>query len=438
MTTPLAVTNPEAIKERLHHEFGPSRMEYLDNCAAFQNRQFTSDAADEGTMLHDLMEAMVKMVANKMATNTLDQLKGWVREQNELTEEQVTYLRFCCTRVDALLARKPIAIHVEINVKLKGTLGDEFNHGYLDVLLEFAGGVGVLIDYKFGWVPVPIAEVNLQGKNYTAGLFQMFPQLQKIGVRFYQPKLNDETGHVFYRHEVPQIISRLEGVVGRAKYVQKHPEEAQRFMAAGKYCEYCKHADKCAVLANHRALFAKQFHALPAPPSIAGLSISRPEDWALARYWVDIIEIGLEDFKKRAMEFAEQNGGELRTTLPSGEEIVYEVRERGADRVLGNAVEVAEVLKEYVTPAEILGAAKLSVTNLEPVVKTAMVEANKAAGLPKLTKKAAWERAEAVLTANGLLSRPDTTIKFLQMKKQQKTLDTSGQPTTPLLTQPNT
>lgn len=415
-------TSLQVTTERAHHEYGPSRMEYLDSCAAFQNRQFTSEASEEGQMLHDIMENVLQQVKLKHFTRTLPQIDNWVTTSNELTEEQIVYLRFCCKRIDSLLEKNPIAIHTELNVSVVDN-GVELNHGYLDVLFEWPT-FGVLIDFKFGYIPVPHAEINLQGKNYAAGVFQMFPTLQKIGVKFYQPKINNQTEALFHRAQLSDIIARLQGVVGRAKYVQKHPDRAQEFMAPGPYCEYCKHADSCAVLANYRALFAKQFHQLPAPAPISGLSLDRPEDWALARYWVDVIETGLEDFKKRAQEVADANGGELRCTLPNGEEVLYTMKERNSNRVLGAAPEVAEVLKDYVTLEEVMGAADLALTRLEPIVKSAMVEQRKLQGGPKLTKKAAWEQATATLEANGLLSRPDTKIRFLQLKKQQKVLTT--------------
>lgn len=404
-------------------------MEYLDSCAAFQSGGGTSEASEEGTMLHDIMEGMLQQVKAGAYALTLPQISDWVTVNNELTDDQVSYLQFCCRRLDALLIRKPLKVETEINVQVTGSTGSEFNHGYLDVWMEFAGNVGVLIDFKFGWVPVPHAEINLQGKNYAAGLFQLYPNIEKIGVKFYQPKINNETGHVFHRRELPEIITRLEGVVGRAKYVQKHPAEAQRFMGPGKYCDYCKHAADCAVLANHRALFAKQFHQLPAPVPIEGLALDRPEDWALARYWVDIIETGLADFKSRAQQVAEMYNGTLSCVLPNGEKVVYEMKERNSNRVLGSATEVAEVLKDTVSFQEILGAADLAITKLEPIVKNAMVEARKLEGGPKLTKKAAWEQATSTLEAHGLLSRPDTKIRFLQLKKQQKVLpETTEQP----------
>jgi hypothetical protein len=142
----------------------------------------------------------------------------------------------------------------------------------------------------------------------------------------------------------------------------------------------------------------------------------------LARYYVDIIEQGFESLKQRAYEVADENGGEIRCTLPNGKEVLYEVAERSADRVLGEAALVADALKEVLTEAEVLGAAKLNIGALETVSKNAMVENAKLRG-EKITKKAAWESITSILEANGLLSRPDTKVRYLRLKKQQEQLE---------------
>jgi hypothetical protein len=214
-----------------------------------------------------------------------------------------------------------------------------------------------------------------------------------------------------------EMYQRLADVIERAEFVQAHPEDAQKFMKPGVYCSYCALSGRCAVLSNYRALAASKFQGLPAPSSFRGLEIMEPKDMALARYWVDVIESGTKEIKTRAFELAELNGGEISCALPNGEEIVYAICEKNADRSLGSPIEVAEALKEFLTPDEILGAAELAITKLEPIAKNALVEAAAAAG-EKLTKKKAWEQVQSTLEANGLLSRPDNKIRFLKRKKQ--------------------
>ena len=401
---------------RTHHVYSPSRMNYLDDCAAFVSRPGTNEAAEQGTFLHSLMEKMITQVVRGSAKTTLEQVQDWVAPNHELSDDEIAYLRFCCRRADVFLTRKPTKVYREIRVKAENADGSELNSGYLDVLYVF-GDIGIIQDFKFGWEPVRPAEDNLQGLNYALGCFCGFAGLNRIGVEFVQPKLNWVTSHIFERRQMSEMHARLKQVIIQVEYVTKNPANAQQYMKPGHYCRYCDRAGTCALLANHRAIAASKYSGLPTPPSFKALELQKPEDFALARYWVDIIETGVKEIKARAFEVAEANGGELRCTLPNGQEIVYAIAERSADRALGSAPEIADCLKEFVSPEEILGAAELAITKLEPIAKQAMVELAKERG-EKLTKKAAWEQVEATLSAHGLLSRPDTKIRYLKQVKE--------------------
>ncbi len=418
---PTQLPVPATVQTRAHHRYGASKMNYLDDCAAFTSKDGTSEAAEQGTFLHGLMDQMITRVVKGQAKTALEQVAAWVTKAHELSDDEVEYLRFCCKRVDAFLSRKPTAVHTEIAVSVKHPDGSELNHGFLDVFYVF-GDVGILQDFKFGWEPVRPANDNLQGINYALGCFFKFRDVNRIGAEFVQPKLNWVTSHVFNRHDMFTLYKRLNDVVERAEFVKSNPQDAQRYMKPGHYCQYCALAGGCAVLANHRAVAATKYAGLPTPPSFKGLELTKPEDLALARYWVDIIEHGLKEVKARAFEVAEANGGVLRCTLPDGKEIVYEIQERSADRSLGSAPEVAEALKEFCSPEEILGAADLAITKLEPIAKNALVELAKARG-EKLTKKAAWEQVQSTLEAQGLLTRPVNKIRFLKAKRETKQIE---------------
>lgn len=406
--------------ERKHHKFGPSKLNYIRACAGFKNRSgVTSDAAEQGTFLHSLMEGMLQQVIKGSYKLTLPQMSDWVVPNNELTEEEIDYLRFCCKRCDTFIAKGPSQIITEIDVHIFNTDGTaELNHGFLDVLFIF-GDVGIIQDFKFGWEPVEAANKNLQGKAYALGIFQKHRQLNKIGVEFIQPKLNWTSQNIFHRLHIADMYQDLAEVIEKAEFVQDNPDKAQQFMAAGRYCKYCDLAPSCTILANYRAKAAARFSELPMPTSFKGLQLTDPADIALARYWCDIVETAAKEIKAKAFETAELNGGSISCTLPNGEVIYYEVKERNCDRSLGTAVEVSECLKEWISPTEVLAAAELSIGKLEAIAKAAYVELKKATG-DKVTKKKAWEIISATLEAQGLLSRPDTKIRFLKEVKQVK------------------
>ena len=415
--TSLALTASQpAAAERIHHPFSPSKMNYLDDCSAFKSNGGTNEAAEQGTFLHDLMEQMLKQWQQGKAKTTLEQVANWVTANHELADEEREYLRFCCKRVDTFLARKPSTVYTELRTHTRHPDGSELNGGFLDVLYIFSD-VGIIQDFKFGWQPVRPAAANLQGLNYALGILQEFPKLNRIGIEFIQPKLNWVTSHVVERQDMFGVYSNLVRIVEQAIYCEKNPQDAQKYMKPGHYCGYCQHVGTCTVISNHRQMAATKYAGLPLPPSFKGLELTKIEDLALARYWVDIIDNGLKEIKAAAHAAAENNGGSISCTLPDGREIVYEVQERSADRSLGSAPEVAECLKDICSPEEVLGAADLAIGKLETIAKNAMVELAKARG-EKLTKKAAWEQIVSTLEAHGLLTRPDNRIRFLKLKKE--------------------
>lgn len=409
---------------RTHHKYGPSKLGYLKSCAAYSSKDGTSEAAEQGTFLHEIMDKMLKAVATGKAKNTTDQIKSWVLDTHELQDDEIGLLYSATRRCDVWIAKKPRAIHTEIDVRVAGPDRKELNHGFLDVLFDY-GKVGILVDFKFGWVPVTPAGENLQGQNYALGCFRLFPALEKIGVEFIQPKLNWISSTVFHRAQQSEIFDRLSEVINRAEFVQANPDDpkVQGMMMPGKYCDYCSRAGVCTKLTELRGRALAHAGVIPLPVSFRGLELKTPQDVALARHWVDLIETAIDGVKQRAFEMAESSeNGEISCTLPNGDIICYAMAERNSDRSLGNAAEVAEALKEVVSPAEILGAAELAIGRLESITKTAMVDLAKMQG-KKLTKKAAWEQISATLEANGLLTRPDKKIRYLKQVKKIKQIE---------------
>ena len=411
-----------------HHRFGPSKLGYISECAGFTSRSGTNAAADEGTALHEHMEKILQLVATGKAATAVDSLRFYTASV-DLADDERDYLSFCCRRCDVYIARKPQQILTEISVSVTDEAGKELNHGTLDVVFVWPT-VGIIIDFKFGWVAVRHAAENPQGANYALGILQKFRGINTVGVEFVQPKLNWFSTGSYLRTQMAAMYQKISDVIERAIFVQEHPEDAQKFMAPGLYCQYCALSGSCAVLSNHRALAATKFNDLPQPVSFKGLSINTPQEIALARYWCDVIESGVKEIKQRAFELAELNGGEIACTLPGGETVTYCVTEKNADRSLGSAIEISEALKEFLTPEEVLGAAELALGKLELVATNALVEAAKHRG-EKLTKKAAWNQIVSTLEASSLLARPDQKIRFLKRRRavpnEPKQIETTQQ-----------
>jgi hypothetical protein len=402
-----------AVPERKHHLFGPSRMAYLRECAGFTNRQRGSAAADEGTMMHEIMESLIVNVADKKTHKTLtEQLDNL---SQELTEEQLGCIRFCCQHVDKFLVKKPSAIYHEVPIEVRRANGKELNHGHLDLFMVF-GKTGILIDFKFGRVAVTPARENLQGWNYMLGEFQAMAGLDRIGVCFLQPRTNSASHHMFERGESPRLLRELEKIIDFAMEVQAKPAEAHKFLNPGRYCEYCALSGSCTAQANMRGAAVATIQKLPMPTAFTGLELTKPEDIALARYWVQVLEPAFEEVKKRAKEIAELSGGEIKCKLPNGEEVVYEMAEKRVDRSLGSTMEIQEAFKENITIEEVLAISDLPLGKFQKLIENSLVENAKLQGT-KLTKTKAWEQAQSTLEALGLITQPDGKVRYLRLQK---------------------
>jgi hypothetical protein len=398
-----------------------SALPALAQCSHFSSSG-TNEAAEIGTALHEIMDEAINHYQAEGGTlrqslaHVLD-LRGTVEEQDRHT------LYFCTREIEKYLYRPGCKIRNEIRVSLTSDKGEKLNYGHLDLLLEFTKTdgrkVGVLIDYKFGWLPVTPAPKNLQGIGYAVGCFQAFPMLDAISSVFIQPRLSVVSSVNLFRSRLPEYLTVLQDVIERAKVAQEAPlsEEAYSLMRVGGYCSYCDKKPKCSKVAEHIALYASGVTRLPIPVSWKVAQVNDPAEIALLKAWSDLIEPALDDISKRAFELAEASGGFIEARLPDGTLARYEVQEKNCDRVVGEASLVAEALQSIVLPEQILGAAKLSIGKLMDAVVPVIQEIARSNG-EKLTKKAAIKQIESILETEGLLSRPDTKVRFLKRKKE--------------------
>jgi polyhydroxyalkanoate synthesis regulator phasin len=443
---------------RKHHKYGMSKLGYIAACPGFTSTDGASEAAEQGTRLHEIMDLLIERYKTTKKP-LLDLLSEWCSE-NSIDDEERHLLVFCIRVLNEWLPSVKEILN-EIRVYIFNPDGSELNHGHLDLLFVF-GETGLLIDYKFGWLPVPPAPTNLQGRGYALGAFQKFHRLNKIAVMFIQPKLNAVSKAIYTRPQINEMYQSIRGVIDRADLVQKDPAGTTALLSPSDYCSYCalsKNGTCPAKLAQLRAVATVRAD-LPLPQELFKAPLEKidtPQKAALARYWVELLEQEgfLDAIKSRAKEIAQTNGGEITCELPDGQVIRYAIEERRHDRSLGDTLEVATTLKEQnvMSFEQVLCCAELSVTKLEAAGAGAIHEAETAelerqvtakqrevdalvtAGKMtrtqakaavaavrkefKTTKKSATEAFQKILENQGLLSRPEGTIPVLRRKKNE-------------------
>ena len=428
---------------RGHHPFGPSKLNAYAACPGYRPREGgASEAADEGTALHELMDK-VASESQRSGLPFLETLDTVLRGQ-AVDNEQYSWLRSCCEQVDTFLRKikfSSISFHNEIQVQVVRADGNVVNYGHLDLLLTWDNGRrGVLFDWKFGWIAVPPAAENLQGMNYALGVLQQFPSLTVVGVMFVQPKIKQVSMATFSRADMPELLERIDGVIRAA-------QSPNPVLRPNPYCDYCDRAGTCAALASSSHAALTRYEELPFPAEFGRVEIRTPEDAAKALYVIGRLETHFTAAKttlrQKVLEAAKANDGRMEVELPGGEKLVVEARQRNNPRTIGEPHAVAHAIRDVLTPEQVLSCCDLSVTRLETLfAETLQLKgAESKAELEQLakdepdpekaqalldtakdlqvTKKGAKEILTSVLAAEGLLTSGDGKVDYLKVRLEK-------------------
>jgi hypothetical protein len=456
VVTPIGVDHTA----RTHHKNSPSKLPYLDLCCGFTSDETgDKDAAEKGTQLHEYMDEILARYIKEPSKALLVHLNEYCQSIT-IDEADRGLLVFCVRVLNKYIAGAASVVH-EIRVTIHRGDGRVLTSGHLDVLLIYANGAGLLIDYKFGWLPVKHASINEQGIAYALGVFEKYNDLKVLGVMFVQPRLGTTTEVVIKREQIPQLLEKLAIIIERAEWFQRQgfTQETIPMLRTGSQCLYCKHTVEGTCPARLAVLSKVAEAAQPSllPSHIDITAIDTPEKAALARYWVETVEDFLEPVKKRAKEMATLSPDrKISVTLADGTPVAYKIQDKKFDRSLGDTIEIRDAVKDFVTEQQLLACASLSWGKLESIGADAILEATNgaeerelqaldekhrillASTPPKITKSAAQKERAAVrarykeqritkeqakeqfatlLTAKGLLTRPDGTTPTLVRDK---------------------
>jgi hypothetical protein len=348
--------------DKLHAKHGPSSLKSKEICPHWQNRSGSSEAADEGTKMHEAAE-----------TGRLD----------NLTPEQIAQVRECLDAVDELQSEIPGAIrYTELQVDVCG-----LTFGTADVVI-IGTNTATLIDHKFGRVPVDDAEINLQGWAYALGVFDLFV-VDSVKVVFLQPRCDLRTEHTFTRDaDYDRMRDRVAAVIEKAEDSNSpynpHPDN----------CQYCGAKALCpALTAKAMMVVEKLPERLELPKVMDPMQIAEPDQMALALRLAPVLIEWAEAVKSHALEMV-RNGQEI----PG-----YQLKHRSGRRVIKQLESVWDIVHaEFDLPLEqFLPACSISVTSLEKAVKSIQERGQGAKAIRKLNQ---------LLAAEGLCTTdPDVT-----------------------------
>ena len=213
----------------------------------------------------------------------------------------------------------------------------------------------ILVDYKFGRLPVPPASRNRQAWAYACGVFQDSPTTNEVTVVFIQPRLESVDVVTFTRAvDYPRMIESLATLVKECKV--KAPKRT-----ACKACEYCAHISKCPAVAS----VIEETVTPLAPvnfPSGSIIDLTAVQVDADALPLARIAEAWAKSIKERAKAMLESG-----TTMAG-----HELGQRSAPQKLtGSTEHAAKIAAKFIPIDVVISACVLSVSQLKLKCKEA-------------------------------------------------------------------
>ena len=205
----------------LHHDFSPSRLEQLRMCpGSYVMQQGLSEIetewSKEGALLH-----------NAVATRNTDGLND---EQKEVVER-------CLIFWDTLFAGDKWEVCIEQKFSVLDENGKELTFGFLDLcMFNHVTGELLVVDWKFGYIPVKDVDRNIQLATYAVAAMQKFG-VSECKCFVFQPRINKETHYTFTNASA--IISNIKSIIKRAKdstIVLNAQQDACRYCNARLTC----------------------------------------------------------------------------------------------------------------------------------------------------------------------------------------------------------
>ena len=239
----------------IHHRYGGSTIKRTIECPGWAKLAATlppgmreeSEAATEGTALHDAMEAIMKSaIATEVEPAWFLKDDGYTGKQFNgvtLNTEHVERLYLAADAINDLMDTYDIDYE---NIMLEP---------FVEIIPELAGGsidwlavsndgkTAVIADYKFGYYTVP-AEINLQTLFYALcadadpSTTDMLKDVETLILAIIQPANDsEETPNGLDVWEAPiSILDEFEGTVAQAVAVA---ESEHATFKSGDHCMFC-------------------------------------------------------------------------------------------------------------------------------------------------------------------------------------------------------
>lgn len=215
-----------------HARLGPSGYKSVEICPSYLNDGESSKAADEGTMLHGILEKHGEKAYRSKEYKALGD------------ERQIQMIDMCADYIRPLTTGKVDLHETEVELDLTFLAIEDTDVGTADIVCGTRALRHVdVVDYKFGWLPVDDAEENIQGILYALGAFNRIPWADDVTVHFLQPRRDEISTGTFTRDQMPELALRARTIAARVKSLA-----GIEFNPVAANCMWCANKHSCKVM----------------------------------------------------------------------------------------------------------------------------------------------------------------------------------------------
>lgn len=329
----------------IHHDFSPSRLEQFRICpGAYLMQKGLPDVENEwskeGTLLHNAVATMCK-------TGKADGLND---EQKETVELCMEFVHSIASGDDDL--------YIEEKFSVFDTDGSELTFGYLDFCIhnEKTGEL-IVVDWKFGFIPVKDVDKNIQLATYALAAMQRFGA-SKCKCYVFQPRIHRASHYTFTNPDA--ILANIKSIIKRAK------DSKIVLNAQQDACRYCNARLGCPA-------FRIEFQKLMASKGDCDLSDTN----TLEKLYDTAKDVKsfIAEIERHVKQMIEEKGscGKYQFQISDG---AREVKDLNA---------LYAVVKDYLTTAEFNSVCKLTMGKFEDLLAGKLIKEVEIQG-GKLTK----------------------------------------------------
>ena len=255
-----------------------------------QDTEFTR----EGTLAHEVAEAMASLVGPDGYWDLDDYLKSHHGCDQDMIEHAKTYRDY----IQELIKGSDAVVLLEQRVDYSPWVPDGF--GTADCII-IQGNTMDVIDYKYGQGVAVSAKDNPQEKLYGLGALNDFGfayDVEKIRLHIFQPRINNISVDELTADEL------LEWAEKTVKPIAQKAAKGKGTYKAGEHCRFCPHAGRCRELTKSCTEYVETHSLRVAVPVLA------PHEVADVLRMEPIISLWLKRVKDQALTTLLE-GGEL-------------------------------------------------------------------------------------------------------------------------------